>query len=237
MTLLWRICFSFAAAGSLAAATVSGSVALRDSRDPMVRQKKDYSGVVVWLDRPGSAPVSGPPAPARMIQKDKTFMPHVLAVQVGSKVEFPNFDPIFHNAFSNYDGQLFDVGLYPPGSSRSVRFDRVGFVRVFCNIHANMSAVIAVVPTATFAVSGKDGSFTISGVEPGEYTLRVFHERASEATLASLTQRIMVGSALLQLAQIPISETGYLPIPHKNKYGHEYSAPPDEGSLYPSVRK
>ena len=53
-----------------------------------------------------------------MIQKNKTFSPHVLAITMGTIVDFPNYDPIFHNAFSNYDGQIFDIGLYPPGTSR-----------------------------------------------------------------------------------------------------------------------
>ena len=72
-----------------------------------------------------------------MVQKDKTFTPHVLAIPVGATVEFPNFDPIFHNAFSNYDGKTFDLGLYAPGTSKSVVFSRPGIVRVFCNIHAD----------------------------------------------------------------------------------------------------
>src|SRR5204863_367127 len=111
---------------------------------PSVR-KENYSGVVVWLD----PQVAMPPAPgqARMLQKDKTFIPHVLPITVGTTVDFPNADPIFHNAFSNYNGQLFDIGLYAPGSSRSVRFKSAGIVRVFCNIHANMSAVIVVLAT------------------------------------------------------------------------------------------
>src|SRR5580693_2895650 len=118
----------------LSAATVSGRVELRDSKDAKVSKKGDYSGVVVWLE-----PVNGEPLPvpqgarARMIQKDKTFTPHVLAVPVGATVDFPNFDPIFHNAFSNYDGRPFDVGLYPPGTSQGVVLSRPGIVRVFCN--------------------------------------------------------------------------------------------------------
>ena len=99
-----------------------------------------------------------------MVQKDKTFTPHILAVPVGATVDFPNFDPIFHNAFSNYDGQVFDVGLYPPGTSRSVRFSRPGVVRVFCNIHASMSAVIAVLATPYFDTSKRDGKFEIRDV-------------------------------------------------------------------------
>jgi len=196
----------------------------------------DYSGVVVWLD---PAMASGPPAApahARMVQKDKTFIPHILAIRTGVTVEFPNFDPIFHNAFSNYDGKVFDVGLYPPGTSRSVNFSRPGVVRVFCNIHAAMSAVIVVLNTPYFAASRKDGGFEIPSVPPGEYSLRLFHERATEATLERATRRITVTADPLALAPIPVSESGYLAIPHKNKFGHDYAGEPDDGA-YPTVHK
>ena len=93
-----------------------------------------------------------------MLQKNKVFVPPVAA---GTAVDFPNADPIFHNAFSSYDGQIFDVGLYPPGTTRSVYFRRACFVRVFCKIHAAMSAVILVLPTPYFATTAKDGTFRI----------------------------------------------------------------------------
>src|SRR2546430_373040 len=117
-----------------------------------------------------------------MVQKNKTFTPHVLAIPVGTVVDFPNFDPIFHNAFSNYNGQIFDVGLYPPGSSRSVRFQGPGLGRVFCNTPADMTAVIAVLNTPWFTVTSPDGKWTIPNVPAGDYSLHVFHERATSAT-------------------------------------------------------
>ena len=118
-------------------------------------------------------PVGGTAKPGRetrhaqMIQKNKTFTPHVLAMEVGTTVDFPNLDPIFHNAFSTYNGQLFDVGLYPPGSSKSVQFGRVGVVRVFCNIHAAMSAVIVVLNTPYFDTTKSDGRFEIHECSAG----------------------------------------------------------------------
>ena len=112
------------------AATVSGRVELVLSHDPNVRKHPDYSGVVVWLEPLSGAPVLSVTAPhAEMIQKNKTFTPHVLAITVGTTVDFPNYDPIFHNAFSNYNGQIFDIGLYPPGTTRSIAFRREGVVR------------------------------------------------------------------------------------------------------------
>ena len=227
------------AAESLAAGSVSGRVELRDSLDAAVRKHMDFSGVVVWLEPMNSTP---PPAAvagsvARMLQKDKTFTPHVLPILVGTSVDFPNADPIFHNAFSNYNGQLFDVGLYPPGGSKRVRFARPGIVRVFCNIHAGMSAVILVLNTPYFEATPKSGSFQLDNVPPGEYTLHFFHERATQATLDALTRRVTVPDGSVTLPVIGISESGYIVIPHHNKYGHDYRDAPDDGGIYPAVRK
>ncbi len=234
--MIWRLltCFSLLALFA-AAATLAGRVRLHDAK-PSGR-KLDDSGVVVWLE-----PLSRPapvlkPGFAKMIQKDKTFIPHILAVTAGSTVDFPNYDPIFHNAFSNYDGQIFDIGLYPPGATRSVRFTRPGIVRIFCNIHAAMSAVIVVVPGPWYAVTARDGSFSIDGVVDGQYALRLFHERATRAVLDGLSRDIAVSGQSVSLPLITISESGYLSVPHRNKYGHEYPPPPSDEGFYPAVRK
>lgn len=241
MMWLLRICFSAALALSLSAATLTGRVVLRDSRERAVRVRSDYSGVVVWLETMGTPSIGRTlekiPTHATMIQKNKTFTPHVLAVRVGTIVDFPNFDPIFHNAFSVYDGQLFDIGLYPPGTSRSIRFTRPGFVRVFCNIHSTMSAIIAVMDTPLFAMNQSDGRFEIRDVPRGDYELNVFHERATDETLQSLRRRVTVDQDRIELPEIAISETGYLALPHKNKYGRDYTAPPDDTGIYPATRK
>ena len=219
------------------AGSVGGKIELRDSKESVVSKKMDYSGVAVWLETIAVG-VSTPalPAHAVMAQKDKAFSPHLLTVRTGTVVDFPNFDPIFHNAFSNYDGKVFDVGLYPPGSSRSVTFTRPGAVRVFCNIHAAMSAVIVVLNTPYFTTTRKNGVFELANVPPGEYWLRVFHERSTQATLDGAARRIMIASEPMAVPSIPLSESGYLAIPHKNKFGHEYSGEPDDAA-YPAVRK
>jgi plastocyanin len=219
----------------LAAATVSGRVELKDSRDPSVRSKANYSGIVVSLLPVEKTPAL-PPVHATIRQKDKTFLPHILAVTAGTVVDFPNNDPIFHNAFSAYNGQIFDLSLYPPGSTRSVKFTRPGVVRVFCNIHASMSAVIVVLKTPYFAVSKRDGTFAIPDVPPGEYQMSVFHERATDASLRALNQQVTVDTSNLDLPAISVSETGYLPTPHTNKYGQPYASPKDENQVYPGAR-
>ena len=162
-----------------------------------------------------------------MLQKDKTFTPHVLVVETGTTVDFPNLDPIFHNAFSNFNGQIFDLVLYPPGSSKSVTFRRPGIVRVFCNIHPAMSAIIVVVNSSYFATTDDGGQFTIADVPPGNYQIHFFHERAKPDKLEQLTTPISVNMGASKLQTVSISETGYLPVPHKNKYGRDY--PPDAG--------
>ena len=209
----------------LGAATVTGKVQLIQSKDSAVKKKNDYSGVVVWLTSPDSPPAPATHKRARMLQKNKRFSPHILAIQTGTVVDFPNLDPIFHNAFSNFDGTIFDVALYPPGSSRSVRFDRPGIVRVFCNIHAFMSAVIVVVNSTHFTITGRDGGYSFDDLPPGTYEVQFFHERATPETLRNLTQTIKVGTADVNLGTTPISEAGYIPVAHKNKYGRDY--PPD----------
>src|SRR6202165_3870107 len=210
MTWLSRICFSAALAAQAAAATVGGTLQLVDSRDANVRRKSDYSGVVVWMERIGAPQPVASARTVKIVQKSKRFIPHVTAIPVGATVDFPNLDPIFHNAFSNFAGQPFDVGLYAPGTSQRVRFVRAGVVRVFCNIHPTMSAVIGVAPTPHLAVSAKDGEFSIQGVEPGEYLLRVFHERASEQTLRTLERKVMVERSLVTLPRITVSDSGYI---------------------------
>lgn len=234
--MIWRsvIFFSLTIASSHAA-MLSGTVMLRDSRVDAVNRKKDFSGVVISAT-PVNAPPPAPPAKhVVMLQKNKMFTPHILPVVTGTFVDFPNADPIFHNAFSSYNGQIFDVGLYPPGTSKSVRFSRPGVVRVFCNIHPSMSAVILVMNTEYFTTTTKDGSFALN-LPPGEYELNVFHERATEQTLAALSHRVIVGGEPVRLPEITVSEGGYLLAPHKNKYGKDYAPPPDDHVVYPGVR-
>jgi plastocyanin len=204
-----------------------------------VTKRRDFSGVVVWLaPAERAAPAQGPRIPAAtMIQKDKKFTPHILAVEAGTSVSFPNYDPIFHNAFSNYDGRVFDLGLYPPGTTRKVVFDRPGIVRVFCNIHASMSAVIVVSPSPWFARTVRTGAFEIEDVPPGDYTLNVFHERAAPEVLNRLKRKVTVALSAVDLGVLQVSESGFLQVPHKNKYGAEYGPENEGNALYPAPRK
>ncbi|HUG53249.1 MAG TPA: carboxypeptidase regulatory-like domain-containing protein [Vicinamibacteria bacterium] len=113
---------------------------------------------------------------AVMEQRNEAFVPHVLAVAVGTTVEFPNLDPTYHNVFSFSKANRFDLGRYARGRSKSVRFDRPGVVRVFCDIHSHMSAFIVVFGHRYFAATDGGGRYRIDGVPAGAYTLVVWNE-------------------------------------------------------------
>jgi plastocyanin len=235
--MIWRLLiYSEILITAVAAAEVSGTVILRDSKLSSVSSHKDYSDVVISLhplDRVPASLASGDHA--QMLQKNKTFTPHVLPIETGTSVSFPNADPIFHNAFSSFNGQIFDVGLYAPGTDRSVRFSRPGLVRVFCNIHPTMSAIILVLNTPYFTKTARNGAFQLT-VPEGNYELRVFHDRATPERLEGLTQHIAVHDQAVRPLEIVVSEAGYVPGPHKNKYGHEYPPEADSKSYIPGAR-
>jgi plastocyanin len=231
----WLICSSVGLGAALGA-HVAGEVELSNSRNLAVRRHKDYAGVVLWLEPADRAVPAMPPKRVEMLQRDKLFQPHVVAISLGSTVDFPNLDLIFHNAFSMFSGQPFDVGLYAPRTSRSVTFKHAGIVRVFCNIHASMTAIIAVLNTPWYAVTQASGKYTIAGVPPGEYQLHIFHERAQPDILEFLGRRITVPESGLQLPLISISETGFIPAPHLNKFGKDYPPVANDGT-YPGAPK
>jgi plastocyanin len=227
--MIWRLltCSNWMAL-SLCAATVTGQVELTNSSEAAVQKHKNYSGVVLWLE-PADKSITSAAAPktVKMIQQDKHFLPHVVAIPVGGTVDLPNNDPFWHNAFSNSGSEPFDIGLYPPFTSRSHTFKRAGIVRVFCNIHSTMSAIIAVIPTPYYAVTAENGRVAIPNVPTGDYELRIFYERALPANLKFLERRITVPEGGLALPLISISETGFVPVPHLDKHGKPY--PPAAG--------
>jgi len=178
------------------------------------------ANVVVWLTPLGT---TNPPAPlerVRLLQKNKKFVPHLLAVTVGTSVEFPNEDPFFHNVFSLYKGKRFDLGLYEAGSSRAVKFDHPGVSFIFCNIHPEMSATVIALPTALFAVTKADGEALIRNVPEGRYRMEVWYERSTPDALRLLTKELSLPAGKALAVEVPelIPEN----IPHKNKYGQEY---------------
>jgi plastocyanin len=131
---------------------------------------KPVQNAVIWLDAQGAPPLVQS-ATIEIDQRNLAFSPHVLAVRVGTSVDFPNNDRVFHNVFSFKDGKIFDLGMYPSGvKAKPVVFDRPGLSRIFCNIHPNMAAYVMAVDTPYYVMSDERGAFTMSGVPPGTYT-------------------------------------------------------------------
>jgi plastocyanin len=189
--------------------------------------------VVVWLS-PASSRTPVRPFPAgrlRLTQHHKSFEPHLLVVPVGAVVEFPNRDPFFHNVFSLFEGKRFDLGLYEAGTTRNVSFDRPGVSYIFCNIHAEMSAVVIALDTPYFGISNSSGEIVIPRVPVGQYTMRAWYEAALPATLDALTREVTVTPETSTLGVLQISPPTTVDA-HKNKYGMEYEPPEPNGPGY-----
>ena len=148
------------------------------------------TNAVVWAEPMGAIPQFPPPKQhAAMAQVNLAFVPRILPILVGTTVDFPNRDTVYHSVFSFSRRQRFEIGLYPPGQSRAVTFDKVGLVKVFCNIHDQMFGAILVLPTPYFSISVANGRFTIPGIPAGDYTVHAWHERFREYSQAvSLTE-------------------------------------------------
>jgi plastocyanin len=154
-------------------------------------------GAVVWLTR-ASGPTPKPkPAPKQtVVQRGKRFLPHVLAVPVGTEVVFLNEDKMFHNVFSLSRPNDFDLGLYEKGIARSARFDAPGPVRLLCNIHSSMSAFVYVVESPWYTQADAQGRFTVRGVPPGEYLLHAWHETSARPSV----RRVTVNEGILSVS-------------------------------------
>jgi plastocyanin len=146
-----------------------------------------HKDVVVWL---GGVPGDDGPARTVLDQRNLTFLPRVVAVRVGTRVEMPNNDRVFHNVFSFKDGKRFDLGLYPVGTTRIVQFDQPGLSRIFCNIHPTMAAYVLAVDGSRVAVSDGEGRFAMPNVPPGTYEYHLWRPGA-EPVKGSLT--VMAG--------------------------------------------
>ncbi|MQA30535.1 MAG: hypothetical protein GEU82_11990 [Luteitalea sp.] len=141
------------------------------------RDRPDRLRSVVYLEAaPRGAFDQTEAANAVMDQRNETFVPHLLAVTTGTTVAFPNSDRIYHNVFSLSKARTFDLGRYAVGRSKSVRFDRPGIVRVFCDIHSHMSGFILVFNHPFFTITDTDGRYRIDQVPPGTYNVIAWNE-------------------------------------------------------------
>jgi plastocyanin len=140
---------------------------------------KDSGNAVVYVDKIQGKTFPAPKEHARMDQKNLMFVPHVLPVVVGTTVDFINSDDVLHNVFSpDKCADKFNLGSWPKGQSKSYTFKEPGCAAtLLCNVHPEMEGYVLVVETPYFAVTAKDGSYTIKDVPAGKYTLKIWHEK------------------------------------------------------------
>jgi hypothetical protein len=158
-----------------------------------------------------------------MAQRNKAFLPAVLAIVAGQKVKFSNDDTMVHNVFSRSRAGSFDAGKNRPGEHYTEAFKKTGIVDVYCDIHEQMVATVVVVPNRAFAVTGPDGRFVLEGVPPGKYPLFAVHRRDERSDVARAEVTVEPGKeavVTLQLYETRKDEG------HLDKRGRKYSERP-----------
>lgn len=205
----------------LAASATAGSIAGRvELLEKGGRPASDLSDVVVYVEGV-SVKVRAPKKPAAtIVMKGKAFTPHLVVVPVGGTVAFPNQDPIFHNAFSVSGANRFDLQLYKKPKAASWTFEHPGIVRVYCNIHPQMSAVVVVRDNPFYTQAAQDGSFAIEGVPAGKYVLSAWQERVPQPASAE----VMVPAEGRVEGQLSLDASKYKREAHLNKFGKPYPA-------------
>lgn len=196
MTRVFVAWLVLATASTMAAGTISGTMRAKGateaaeaggdgaygSRRYKFVERIDYDQLqdfVVSIDQPVSlAPASANASnPPKVVQRDASFVPHVLPIAVGTGVRWPNEDDIYHNVFSMSDAKDFNLGLYGKEKEPVIVFDKVGRVDVFCGIHTQMHCIILVLPSPYFALADAHGRYVIRNVPAGTYRLKAWQER------------------------------------------------------------
>ena len=204
------------AAWPLAAqATVAGRVTILERPGG---KTTDLANAVVYLEPTVLGRGALAATPTQIVMQSRQFIPRVRVVTAGSSVEFPNQDPFRHNVFSNTGPTVFDLGLYGRGDSKGATLRKSGSFPIFCNIHARMSAFVLVVPTPFFTQANADGRFSMSGVPPGRYTFRIWHDRGGEHA-----RPLDVPPNGVTELEASLDARGYRFVQHSNKFGQAYS--------------
>ncbi len=152
------------------------------------KRARHSGNTVAYIERVNDNKYDPPEEHGVIDQIGNTFIPHILVVQRGTTVDFPNNDLVRHNVFSSpVSCNQFNLGTYDVGVTKSVTFDKACEVPLLCNMHAEMSAFVVVLDNPYFAITSRDGSFTIDNVPPGNYTLKTWHEK-----LRPVTQEVTV---------------------------------------------
>ncbi len=192
-------------------ATVRGTVSIRERGGAA----GDPSRAVVWIEAAPTTPMAS--REAVILMSDKTFDPPVVTVPAGSRVAFPNADPILHNVFSVSRGNSFDLGLYGRGEGRVVALNDPGVVRVYCNVHPQMEAFVVVTPGPWAARPAADGSYVLDDVPQGRIEVRVWDERGG-----SDVRTVEVAPGAEATADFTLDAAGWRRRPHLNKNGQPY---------------
>lgn len=170
----------------LAQATIEGRVTLPKSHSaPVVNQRYEIvtQGGILSTNPPlavayleGNFPPPGAGLLPQIGQKDMAFVPMLLPVQAGTRVEFPNHDNTFHNIFSFSPPKRFDLGRYRPDERPipSVLFDVPGLVVLRCDIHEHMRGLVLVLATPHYVITDAAGHYRLSGLPAGHYLLKVW---------------------------------------------------------------
>jgi hypothetical protein len=215
--LLSAACLALLSAAELHAGAVNGRVSFQTKRG----QNPAVNETLVWLEPQGNVRVTKrPPAKFSMVTRGKLVIPHILAIPLGSTVEFPNDDPISHNLFSLSTENGFDLGLYRRGAGKAHKFDAPGVVNVYCNVHPNMSAVIHVMATPYYTFADGSGSYSFADVPSGRYRVVAWNEQGGTAE-----SFLDVANGPAATAALMIDSRNYRAQGHANKEGKAYQAP------------
>lgn len=163
----------------------------------------------------------------KLAQRDKQFEPRLSVVSIGSTIDFPNFDRVFHNVFSLSTAKSFDLGLYRKGKSKAVRFDHPGLVQVYCNIHPHMAAYLMIVDSDRYSTATADGVMTMRKIPAGRRTVKGWNVRGG-----MWTRQITVRPARTTTVIVELDISSWRDMPHLNKHGKEYPPPDDDDFRY-----
>jgi len=228
---VWMICVTVFAAGNLSAQSDIPEHPVAELRLHLVSsQSGKHRSVpaVVWLEPLEGTPVLpfSPTGHYTLLQKNRTFIPHLQVIPVGSVVQFPNADPFFHNVFSLFDGRRFDLGLYEAGSSKLVTFSREGVSYIFCNIHPEMSAVVLSLSTPLYAVADENDALIVRDIPSGDYKMSLWVEGVPQSTLEGFTRRLHFQAHAVDLGEVRVPISGTSAMTHTNKFGRAYDRDP-----------
>ncbi|MGD9582836.1 MAG: hypothetical protein AB7V26_04070 [Lysobacterales bacterium] len=214
----WAVCWSLLLAQWASAGELSGSVQI--TADGRALRSSEAAEAVVYFRPAVPVPLRPASEPQTMATRRKQFVPHLLAIQAGESVRFPNEDPIFHNAFSTAAENAFDTGPYGRGEGKRVEFASAGLVRVYCNVHHAMFGFILVLDTPFHTRPDSAGRFVLKDLPDGPGELIVYHDRG-----VPLRRTVVVGETAELDLSLPLSRRK---IPaHANKFGKPYGQPHD----------